>query len=95
MPRSTEFYGDWVQHHGKVVEIDGHKHRIRCSVYMARYPTEREVISVYAEPVDKTSEYYLESKRKLKDDWATDILDSDVELQSDVLQQCEQQPPIN
>lgn len=87
MARSTKFYGDWADHHGKTVLIDGIKHRIETMVYMASYPRAEEMIDVQAVPVNKRTKYYTDIKDHLGDDWSTDLLDCDPELQAAVLQQ--------
>lgn len=87
MARSHKIYGDWEQHDGKIVKIDGHNHRLRCTTYMARYPREELMIDVSAEAVNKRAKWYQEQRRQLGDDFSTDVLDSDIELQSDIMRQ--------
>jgi len=66
----------WLRQNGKKVKIDGLSHRIQVQTYHAIYPYKHEVISVYAEPVNKRSAYYLRERKKLGDDWSTDVLGS-------------------
>ncbi len=87
MARSFDVYGDWMNHNGKVVLLDGIKHKIKCNAYMARYPREEQVISVFAEPVNKRAKSYQEQRAILKDDFAVDVLDSDIEVQAEILSQ--------
>lgn len=87
MARSTRFYGEWIEHDGKVVVIDGLKCRLRCRVHQQHYPYPDEVISVDAEPISKTSTRYREIRRRLGDDWSTDVLNSGIDLQCDILEQ--------
>ena len=87
MARSTQVYGEWAQHDGRTVTVGGLKCRLRCNVFMARYPVAQEMISVHAEPISRTSKAYRETRAALGDDWSTDVLDSDIELQSEILAQ--------
>jgi len=87
MAHSTKHYGDWQQHDGKVVKIDGRNHRLSCKVYQQRYPYPDEVISVHAEPCNRNSKWYRTIRQQLGDDWSTDVLDSSIELQVEILQQ--------
>lgn len=77
----------WLDANGKTVKIDGIKHVLEVSTHRAIYPYREDVISVYAEPINKNSEYYLKTKRELGDDWSTDVLDSGDELYIEVAQQ--------
>ncbi|MHA2135988.1 MAG: hypothetical protein ACW99J_19180 [Candidatus Thorarchaeota archaeon] len=90
MAWSHEGYGEtWERHDGKLVTLDGLCCKIRVSSYMARYPVEQRVISVHAEPTRaaKRSEAYRRVRRELRDDWSTDILDSDITVQAKILAQ--------
>ena len=89
MSKSTRFYGFWRDHHGKVVKIDGLSYRLRCSTYQQRYPYPEEVIDVAADPVSKSSAHYREVKARLGDDWSTDVLASDIDVQVSILRQLE------
>jgi hypothetical protein len=85
----SEIYKDqWLKHDGAVVTIDGLKCRIKVSCFMARYPYEREVLTVDAEPISKASRKYRTTKNDLKDDWLYDVLGS-LELTCEVLDQLE------
>ena len=79
----------WLQHHNKVVLIDGLKYKLDISTHKAIYPYEHTVLSVYANPVSKNSKHYREVRAVLRDDWSTDILESDIEVQCNVLNQME------
>lgn len=85
--RSYEIYKDWEQYHNRVVLIDGLKYRLKVSTLNAIYPYPEKKISVAAYPVNKNSKHYKEVKAVLKDDWSTDILDSDIDVQCDILAQ--------
>jgi hypothetical protein len=87
MAHLNQYNEQWLQHAGKTVVIGGLKHRIEVNTYRAIYPYEHTVISVHAVPVSKHSKHYKEVKQQLGDDWSTDILESDVELQTEVLRQ--------
>lgn len=89
MARSTTHYGDWQQHDGKEVVVDGLRCRLRCEVFRQRYPYPDEVISVHAVPLSTRSKLYRAIRHQLGDDWSTDVLDSDIDLQVDVLEQLE------
>jgi len=69
-------YGFWAEFDGRKVEIDGHVHILRVSSYEVIFPVKQRVISVYAEPVDKTSKWYCAIRAELRDDWSTDVLQS-------------------
>ena len=77
----------WLEHNGKVVVLDNLKYRLEVSTYKAIYPYEHQVISVHAVPVSKNSKHYQEVRRVLKDDWSTDVLESSVETQTEILSQ--------
>lgn len=66
----------WLEHDGKTVTIDRIKYKIKVSSYRARYPYPHDVITVDAVPVNKRAKHYLDIKRKLGDDWVTDVLGS-------------------
>lgn len=91
MARSFDIYGSWVEHNNKIVLIDKVKYRIKAESYMARYPYEQRVVSVHAEPVNKKSKMYLEHMREYRDHWSIDVLDSDIELQAEILSQLQKQ----
>jgi hypothetical protein len=88
MAKSYAVYGEtWEHHNGKRVKIDGLVHELQVTVYRARYPLDETVISVYAEPVNKSSRYYEKIRAALRDDWSTDVLESAPELQAKILAQ--------
>jgi hypothetical protein len=72
---------------GRTITLDGIKHVLRVSVHHAIYPYAHDVLSVYAEPKDKTTEYYHKTKRELGNDWRIDLDDSDPEVMGEVLSQ--------
>lgn len=80
---------NWLEHDGKVVTVDGVKCKLAVSAYTAIYPYNHRVLRVFAEPVSKRSAEYRRIKSELGDDWSTDVLASDVELQSEILSQLE------
>jgi len=79
----------WLEADGRVVTLDGIKHRLRVEQYEAIYPYKRTVTKVWATPVNRTSRYYRDIRAALGDDWSTDILESDVCVVSDVVAQLE------
>lgn len=87
MSHLLEYNQDWLEHNGKVVTLSGLKYKINVSTFQAIYPYEHTAINVCLEPVSKASKHYKEVKQQLGDDWSTDLLDSDVELQCEVLAQ--------
>lgn len=87
MSRSFDVYGDWMNHNNKIILVDKVKYRLKCESYMARYPYEQKVISVHAEPVNKRAKHYVEQVKQLGDHWSIDVLDSDIEVQSEILSQ--------
>lgn len=89
MAKLHQYYSDWEQYNGRKVKVDGIECEIKVDIYTRKYPTEALMISVYAEPTAraKRTEQYKEARRKLGDDWATDVLDSDIEVQVDILTQ--------
>jgi hypothetical protein len=87
MARNAAFYSDWMDHHGAVVLIGAEAYSIQVSSWNAIYPVRQRVISVSAVPIDRQSAHYLETKRRLGDDWSIDVLDSDVDLQASILSQ--------
>lgn len=91
MAHPAEYYQEWLEHDGKKVKIDGINHILRVSTHMAIYPYRHEVISVQAEVADKSTKYYRELKARYGDDWSTDVLDSDIVLQTEILCQLGEQ----
>lgn len=83
MSQRLEGREKWLDANGKIVKIDGRKHMLRVSTYRAIYPYPENVITVYAEPINKKSKYYLDTYKILKYDWSTDVLES-IELTVDV-----------
>lgn len=92
--KSLKFYQEWLEHDGRVVKIDGLNYRLRVRTFQAIYPSPENKITVYATPVNKNSKYYQEVKRQLGDDWSTDVLDSSLELQADILNQIAEQNEV-
>lgn len=84
---SIKNYGQWLQHDGKTVKIDGLAYRLQCKTVRTVYPYPDEKVDVIAVPVNKNSKHYKDTKNHLNDDWVTDILDSSIEVQSCVWQQ--------
>lgn len=77
----------WIQYNGKSVYIDGIKHIIKVSTYKAIYPYKHIALHVDAIPADKNTKYYRTLKAKLGDDFSVDLLQSDCELQANILLQ--------
>lgn len=89
MARSYQYYGEWEQYHGRRVVVDGLPCVLNVSVYIQKYPYIDKVISVYACPTKQSRQtvQYKLTRQHLGDDWSTDVLESDVELQADILSQ--------
>ena len=88
MSKSLELYSEWQEHNGKTVYLEGLSHTVKVESYRAYYPYERDVINVFAEPKNKNSKAYRETKARLGDDWSIDVLESEPEVYTDVLTQC-------
>lgn len=87
---SYDVYAEtWEQHNGRLVTIDGLRCKLRVDSYEAIYPYRHRVLKVTAEPTKaaKRTEAYLRVRRELRDDWHTDVLESDIEVQSAILAQ--------
>ena len=83
---SYEVYKDWERHDGKLVTVNG----LRCKLRVRTYDDcPVAVITVSAEPTAhaKQSEVYRAVRADLGDDWSTDVLESDVTVQSAILAQ--------
>ena len=78
---------NWLAHKNVVIKIDGIKHRLKVDTFRATYPHQHTRINVMVEPINKNTKYYLETKRDLGDDWSTDVLDSSIALQTEVINQ--------
>lgn len=74
MSHLYEYYSDWLQHHDKIVALDGSLFRIQVSTYRAIYPYDHLAITVFALPINRHTPDYLATKRTLGDDWDFDIL---------------------
>ena len=92
--KSFEIYQEWLEHDGKVIKIDGIKHRLKVTTLNAIYPRSARLISVQAEVINKKSSYYLDTKARMGDHWTTDVLDSDIELAADILSQARAVHPV-
>ena len=84
--KNQERINFWLEKNGAIVSINGHEHILKISSFQAIYPYPHQTLHVNAEPIDKTTDYYLEVKRQLKDDWYTDVLGS-IETECEVLEQ--------
>ena len=86
---SYAIYKDWEEFDGRAVMVDGMPCTIRVDTYIAHFPREERVIYVHAVPTESAmlTEAYLSVKRKLRDDWSTDVLGSDPEVQTEILLQ--------
>lgn len=87
MPHA-QFYTEWLEHDGKTVLINGIAHVLKVRTYAAYYPYHHETIHVDAVPKNKQTKWYREQRAKLGDDFMTDVLSSDVEVQTEILRQC-------
>jgi hypothetical protein len=83
----SAFQAQWLIHHGAVVTIDGHKHRLAVTSYEAIYPYAHTVLNVSAECLEQDTAYYQDIKTVLGDNWSTDILHGSAELTTSVMQQ--------
>jgi hypothetical protein len=86
---SYAIYKDWEQFDGRAVTIDGMDCIIRVRSYVASFPRKERVIHVDAVPTEAAmlTEAYLSVKRKLRDDWSTDVLQSEPEVETAILEQ--------
>jgi hypothetical protein len=73
----TPFETQWVAHDGTEVWLHGYRHTLRVRSTEAIYPYAHTVLSVSAEPVNKTTRYYQDTRQKLGDDWSIDVLSSE------------------
>jgi len=90
MSHSYDVYAEtWEKHDGRHVTVGELRCKIQVRSYVAAYPYRHRVITVHAVPtrIAKRSESYLRVKRELGDDWSTDILASDCEVECDILEQ--------
>lgn len=87
MPDKNKFWGRFEDCDGREVKINGLKHRIRYQEFKAVYPYERIVVFVSAEPVNRNTKYYRETKRCLGDDWSIDVSSLEPQDLVDVMQQ--------
>jgi len=76
MSHSYKVYGFWAEFDGRKVTVEGHDYILRVTSYMAIFPVEQRVISVYADPVDKDSQWYWDHHRQAGGAWSTDVLES-------------------
>lgn len=95
MSRDLYYNHKWLQANGKKVTVAGKEYIIRVEAHKAIYPYEHYVISVTADPVDKSDEEYLHIKRMLGDDWATDVLEAGEAFYASVYEQCFGKEEIN
>lgn len=89
MSASYDVYSDWEQYNGRTVRLDDMDCVIRVRVYDGYYPIKCRMIDVSAEPTGeaKRSAFYKGMKSRLGDDWSTDVLSSDIDVQVNILQQ--------
>lgn len=88
MPRTAIIFAEtWEQHNGKCVKISGRAYRLQVTQYTAKYPVVCEMVDVQAVPTNKRAKWYLDEKANLGDDFTVDVLDSDIELQAEILSQ--------
>jgi hypothetical protein len=86
---SYAIYKDWEEFDDRAVTVDGMDCIIRVNSYVAHFPRGERVIHVHAVPTEAAmqTEAYLSVKRKLRDDWSTNVLDSDPEVETAILEQ--------
>jgi hypothetical protein len=79
----------WEKHDGRLVTVEGLRCKLRVSTYDAIYPYVHKVLDVSAVPTvaAKRTVAYRTVRAELRDDWSTDVLQSDVSVQSDILVQ--------
>ena len=89
MSMATAFASDWISYDGRIVFVDGYSWKLRVETYDAVYPVKQSLTSVWLEPTKTTrwSDYYMTIKRRLRDDWTTDVLSSEPELQAELMRQ--------
>jgi hypothetical protein len=83
----TTHQAQWLEHHGKIVKLDGHTHVLKVTTYEAIYPYAHTVLHVAAVPRNTKTRYYRTIKAQLGDDWSTDVLASESEVITSVMQQ--------
>lgn len=83
LTKNNEF---WLDYDGKKFKLDDLTYQIRSHSFEGIHPYKRQVLTVYADPVSKTSKEYLKIKRELRDDWSLDVLDSDIETTVKIMQ---------
>ena len=83
----TDLNSFWLEHNNKTVIIDSMKCKLRINTIKACYPYDHTALSVYAEPINKASKLYQDTKQLLRDHWFTDILGSDILTQCNVMKQ--------
>ena len=87
---SYDVYAEqWEQHDGALVTVDGLRCKLRVESYEAIYPYRHRVLNVRAVPTRaaKRSEVYRSVRADLGDDWSTDVLESDINVQCEILEQ--------
>lgn len=79
----------WAEYDGRKVTIDGIERVLRVTSYVAKYPYERLVVNVHAVPTKRgrNTSAYRAVRADLRDDWFTDVLESDFSVQEEILAQ--------
>ena len=66
------YFSDWHQYNGQKVVIDGMKCTVHVHETTQYFPYKAKVMHCDVTIDDKTELFYLETKRKLGDDWSYD-----------------------
>ncbi len=77
----------WLDHDGTAITLDVYVHTLKVDTYEVIYPYAHTVLRVHAQPQYTETKWYKAMKRQLGDDWSTDVLGSDIDVQLDVMQQ--------
>lgn len=77
MATLSEYNSEWLKYDGLKIRVDGKLWKVRASTHEAIYPYRHTSLHVEASIVDRNDPEYVETRRKLGDDWSTDVLESD------------------
>lgn len=75
-PSACEMAKWWIEQNKKTVKIGGIRYTLAVSTHKAVYPYPHTALRVFATMTNKQSEGYRETRKKLGDDWSTDVLES-------------------
>ncbi|MHC4301009.1 MAG: hypothetical protein ACYS7Y_27355 [Planctomycetota bacterium] len=89
MTATQDLLDMWEKHDGQVVTVGGLRCNLRVRTHRAVYPYVHTVLNVSAVPTvaARRTVAYRTIRAELRDDWDTDVLESDISVQSDILAQ--------